>query len=365
MVFPKPSEKAILTIGGMEYSDWTTVMVKHSMREHPFIKFRFTCSEGTPLAKNFAALQIVPGMDCTVTLAGHPAADGKINTRQVFYDARRHHVELQGSSETMGLAQASVVHKTGEWKDVTYEKYAKELLKPFPGIRFLVEGGQLPTTKFPRISNTPGQSVLDALELPLRALGGIRLASNPKGDLVAIVGPNGSSDTVYEGDLGRPSILEGREVIFNPGMANGHYNIGQKPANNDEWGAKAAHVPFLGSQVPSFVSGYAPQITPLEMPAWTKDHLKGRGNLARDFMSEDEVTVYATVQGWERPSGGLWERNQTVTVVSPMLVMPSGTRLTCKSATFTQDDKTGTRTVLELVNEIALAGLIPQGPGGG
>src|SRR4051812_17488000 len=122
MVFPKPEETAILTVNGMEFRDWETVMVKHIMREHPFVKFRFTCSEGTPIAKNFAAMQIVPGMNCTVTLAGQPAVDGIISTRQVFYDARRHHIEIQGASETMGLAQASAITKTGQFKDITYEK---------------------------------------------------------------------------------------------------------------------------------------------------------------------------------------------------------------------------------------------------
>jgi prophage tail gpP-like protein len=265
----------------------------------------------------------------------------------------------------MGLAQASVVHKTGEFKDKTYEQYAKELLKPFPSIKFLVEGGQLPSTKFPRISIPPGTSVLEALELPLRSLGGIQLTSNPKGDLVAVVGPYGGEDTVYEGDLGRPSILEGRELIYNPGMAKGTYSIGQKTGNNDEWGAKASHIPYHGNPFQSLAPNYAPQVVPLEIPAWSKDFLKGRAQGGQAWQQRDEVTVFATVQGWLRPSGGLWKQGQMVTVVSPMLVMDGGLSLQAKSVTFTQDDKTGTRTVLELMNEAALAGFIPQGDAGG
>src|SRR6266566_3315819 len=139
MVFPKPEETAILIIDGMEYSDWETVTVRSAMREHPFLTFRFTCSEGMPLAKNWATLRIIPGMECTVILAGELAVTGLVNTRQVFYDARRHYIEIQGSSDTVGLASASVVHKTGEFKNVTFEQFAQAIVKP-TGVRFLVEG---------------------------------------------------------------------------------------------------------------------------------------------------------------------------------------------------------------------------------
>jgi hypothetical protein len=70
--WPKNEELAILTVNGMQYRDWESVLVKHALKEHPWIHFRFTCSEGMPLAKNWAAMRIIPGMECTVTLAGQP-----------------------------------------------------------------------------------------------------------------------------------------------------------------------------------------------------------------------------------------------------------------------------------------------------
>ena len=359
MVWPKPTEQAILTVNGANYSDWETVMVRHALYEHPWINFRFTCSEGMPLSKNIAALRILPGMDCTITLAGEPAVDGLVSTRQVFYDARRHHIEIQGASDTIGLASASVVSKTGEFKDINYEQFAKALLKPI-GIKFLVEGGQLPQFKFPRISIAPGTSILEALDQPLRSLGGVALTSNPKGDVVAVVGPKGGEDTVTEG----VDILEGREIIYNPGMAQGLYSMAQKPGSNQEWGAKVSHLPFhANTGLGALAQKYAPQVVPLEIPGWSKDHVKGRGNADRDWQNEDEVTVYATVHGWLRPSGGLWEIGQKVKVVSPMLVMDGGVTLKAKTITFTQDNTTGTRTTLELVNPAAEHGQIPQPAG--
>ena len=54
------------------------------------------------------------------------------------------------------------------------------------------------------------------------------------------------------------------------------------------------------------------------------------------------------MQGWLRPSGGLWVRGQQVYVRSPMLIMDQ--TLLLKAVSFTQDSETGTRSTLELVN---------------
>ena len=212
-------------------------------------------------------------------------------------------------------------------------QYARALLKPFiPKINFVVEGGQLPQTKFPRISIPHGMSVLEALELPLRSLGGIQLTSNVKGDLVAAVGPKpGGGDIVVEGQ----NILEGREIIYNPGIAKGQNTVGQQPGTDQTWGAQVAAVPFLSKtfQGMAAINQYLPAVLPMDLPAYGKDHLQGRIDTERDMMAIDQVTVYATVHGWLRPSGGLWECNQVVHVRSPMLLMltGSGTFLDAKS----------------------------------
>ena len=361
----KPNELAVLQVNGKLFQDWESVSVRQCLLESPFFTFRFTCSEAIPLAANFAVMQIKPGDQCQVTLAGQPAVQGLVSTRQVFYDARRHHVEIQGASNVAGLAYVSAISQTGEHKDVNYEQYARALLKPFfPKINFIVEGGQLPQTKFPRISIPHGMSVLEALELPLRSVGAIQLTSNVNGDLVAAVGPKpGGGDIVIEGQ----NILEGREVIFNPGIAKGKNTTGQAPGSDDKWGAQVAHVPFLSETFRGMaaINQYLPAVMPMDLPAFGKDHLQGRSDTESDMMAIDQVTVYATVQGWLKPSGGLWECNKVVHVKSPMLLMKGNEELKTKSVTFTQDNERGSRTVLELCNPAAMGGGVPPETGGG
>ena len=351
----KAEEKAVLIIKGREFRDWESVMVRHAKNEQPPYRFRFTCSEGQPIASNFATLQIMPGDDCQVILAGNLAISGKVSTRQVYYDKRRHYVEIQGATYTEVLSKSSPISKTMEHKDVTFDQVAKSWLKPY-NIPFKVEGGQLPQMKFPRVSMMHGLSTFDHLDLYCRNIGA-SFTSDPQGSFVAIAGPSGGSDTVIEGK----NILVGREIIYNASMQSSAPAITQGAGSDKESMTKVASQPFFSQQMEGLNKGgqgFAPFTIPMELPTIAKDHMKGRAGSERDWQKEDEITVFITVYGWLRPSGGLWQRNQKVHVTSPMLVMDMD--LTAKSVTFTQDSASGTLTVLELCNEKAMGGETPQ-----
>jgi prophage tail gpP-like protein len=120
----KPTERAVLIVSGNQFKDWETVQVIHQLYA-PFFAFRFTCSEGQPLAGHFSKLQIKPGDQCQITLAGQPAFEGEVTERQVFYDARRHHIQISGKSHAEKLTHASVTSKTGEFNKVTFEQLCR------------------------------------------------------------------------------------------------------------------------------------------------------------------------------------------------------------------------------------------------
>ena len=91
----------------------------------------------------------MPGAICTVTLAGQLAFTGKVTTRQVFVDARRHHIEIQ-CANNLELETSSVISKTMEYKNNTPEQIIRSVLKPF-GINLVVENGQLPQHQNPAL----------------------------------------------------------------------------------------------------------------------------------------------------------------------------------------------------------------------
>jgi prophage tail gpP-like protein len=348
----KDTEKAVLVVNGQEFRDWESVMVRHAIREVPPYRFRFTCSEGIPIATNFAKMQIKPGDQCEVYLAGIKAISGKVSTRQVYYDKRRHYIEIQGATFTLDLSGSSPITKTMEHKDVNFEQLAKSLLKPY-NIPFKVEGGQLPQFKFPRVSLMHGLSVLDHLDMYSRHVGA-GFTSDANGSFVAIAGPGQGGDSVVEGE----NILVGREIIYNPSMESSAPAISQQTGSDQKSMAKVASVPYLNQAMQTLGKSFMPFVIPMEIPSADPQHMQGRASTERNWQAEDQITVFATVEGWLRPSGGLWERNQQVHVTSPMLIMDMD--LTLKSATFTQDSTEGARTVLELCNPLALGGGTPQ-----
>jgi prophage tail gpP-like protein len=346
--WPKPTELAILTINGEKFSDWESVQVRHSLLQ-PYYTARFTCSEGMPLVANFAKLRIRPGDQCDVSLAGINALSGTVYSRQVYYDARRHYIEIQAVSHSHELTTASVEHATHEFKDVMLGGFVKEIAKP---VQVTSEGGAWPTDKIDRINIPPGTTKWMNIDKNSRPFN-VQYTSNQSGDLVAILGPGGGGDTLIEGQ----NIIIGREIIFNKGIYTG-MGIAQRPAGNLVSGPQAAYQLFSKEGAGSFAFGGAgalsTRVIHSEVPAWTQNILKGRVGSERGWNASDEITVTVTVYGWLRPSGGLWQRNQLVRVISPMLIMTGSEQLNARTVTFSQDNETGTRTTLELCNPQAM-----------
>jgi prophage tail gpP-like protein len=339
----KREELAVLIVNGRKYSDWESVSVRHEDSARPPFLCRFTCSEGMPIAANFAKLQIKPGDSCSVTLAGYPAFNGKVMTRQVFYDAHRHYIEIQAGSFTDPMT-ASTVSSTMEYKNVTFEQVARDQLKRV-NLNLVCEGGSPPTKTFERVSLTHGESIIDLLETLARPLG-ITFSSNVQGDFVAVVGPVGGSDTVREGR----DIIIGREIIYNEGQARDIPGVAQGPGSDKKHGAETTHQPFSSIPLGAVFGAQAPGLIPFELPTSDLEMLKGRVTSESNWLKDDEITVIITVYGWQKPSGGLWRVNSLVSVVSEMLMMNGSEKLKVKSVTFTQDNNTGTRTTLDLRN---------------
>jgi prophage tail gpP-like protein len=355
MAWPNPKDVAVLTVDGTNYTDWESVEVRHQLREQPLFFCRFTASEIAPFADNWAALHIMPGADCTVHLGGALAFTGRVTTRQVFYDAKRHFIEIQAANGTE-IITGSIEHDSHEFKQKTAEQMIREVLQP-TGLNLKIEGGALPTDKFD-MSAHPGTKIVDFLDKVTRHASqssglGISFTSNTSGDFVVMVGPNGGADEVTEG----VNILEGRETIFDPWYLKQTIVMSQGPGTNKQWGPFVA-IPFASGdqQTGGTATGKISQVVLSDISTTMTNLLKGRTTSEHNWMMEDHITAWATVHGWFRPSGGLWYRGQNVTVNSPMLVL-NGIELILKVVRFTQDDRTGTRTNLELVNANVLKNL--------
>jgi len=94
---------------------------------------------------------------------------------------------------------------------------------------------------------------------------------------------------------------------------------------------------------------HAPNVTLAEHPS-DKQDTQNRAGFESTQRGNENLQVTIVVQGWLKPSGGLWEQGKKAHVKSPMLILDDD--LDIKSVTFSQDNKSGSRTTLELVRDL-------------
>src|SRR5262245_7585943 len=358
-----PREICELTVNGKKFRDWKSITV-YLCRAEPYDYYRFTVSEDTVASKVFGELRIKPGHQCTVTLGGEYAIGGFVTTRQVAYTEKAHGVEITGKSYTFKTVNGSASVPGGELRDKTYTQAATEILKPF-GLTFEPKGN-ISQEKFPRL-NVTGQSAWEVLETAARSRN-IVLGPDP-------YSPNGfwGTSPSYTQDVGRveegKNILEGRETISMEFGSGNYLSLAQAAPTPQEWGPIVTSAP-LGQFSSAFaerlgVGGFfMPLASMTELPGKQSDAGQRSGS-ENTALSREQLKVEVVLQGWFN-GNRLWRPWNMVTVKSPMLNMDEA--LHCKSVTFTQDDRSGTRTTLELVNEIGPAGPKfgqPSGGGGG
>ena len=354
-------EICTLSVDGQLYTQWKSITV-YLCQKQAFNYYRFTCSEFTPFARSFAAQQIRPGSKCSVVLGGELAIEGFVVTRQVAFTEKSHGVEITGKSSTYATVNGAAVVKGGELTDVTFPEAANKLLQPYsltctpkPGINM---------EKFPRV-NVTEQTCWEVIEKLARQRS-IVLGVNPyKGsDFWATpAGYQEGDGEVIEG----VNMLEGRETISMELGSGSALTLGQQAPTPQKWGPVVTSSP-LGNQASGFASSmgfdagpFMPLIGMAEMPA-AQGEAAQRSGAEGTAVSGEQIKVEAVLQGWFNgggPKGGrtrgkLWRPWNSVFVKSPMLIMNE--TLICKSVTFTQDDKSGTRTTLELENELGQKG---------
>lgn len=341
---PKPTETAHLYVNGMIFKDWKSVTVYLS-EDEAYNYYRFTTTEGRALAKNFLGLQIRPGMYSKVNLGGAVAVDGPVVTRQVAYNATQHGIEITGKTNTFQTVSGAAQTKGGELRNVSFEKLATKVLEPF-GLKFTPKGG-INGDPFDRVNMT-GQTAWEVLEPHARARN-IVLGTDPDNGSVMV----GATPRYTEGTASVTegvNILEGREILSLENGTGAYMNDAQFPPKPDQWGAVPTHGAF-GNLMSGFGkemggSFYMPLVNHLEVPGLQKD-AQQRSEAEGNKQSGEQAKVEIVTRGWFTPQGGLWRPKMMVHVKSPMLILDEDMKL--RSVTFTQDDKTGTRSTLELL----------------
>lgn len=333
---PNPQEVATIEVNGRRFEDWESVWVQHRWAE-PYPLFRFTCAERDPVPDLWQKLQFKPADECSVYLGGELAINGVILVRQVAYDANNHGVMLQGVGVTWYASRASIIDKTGNYDNMTFEQVARKVLAPFAvGIEVI---GVLNATPFKRLQNEPGETVWNFLERIARVRG-IILGSDHLGNVLLIDDHTAPlAAQLIEGQ----NILKCQCLISMENMFSEYWVRAQTAASDDQHGRKASE---QEKRAPGSAKRYSPLLTPAEQPVWNEGEVQDRANNEALWHEGTIVHATITVQGWFHRRG-LWHAGDDVYVKSPMAMLDMVLKI--QTATFTQDRNQGTLTTLELV----------------
>lgn len=333
----KPQEVATVVVQGRRFDDWQSVFVQHRWTD-AFPIFRFTAAERDPIPTLWSRLQFKPRDECAIYLGGHLAIAGVITLRQTAYDASSHGVMLQGVGLTWFAARGSIIDKTSNYDDQTFEQVARKVIAPFGvGVQTI---GSLNATPFKRLQCEPGETCWNFLERIARPRG-IIMGSDHRGNFL-LIGDHASqvSGDLVEGD----NILRCQATISVDHMRSDFIVRGQTAGSDDKHGADASE---QEARVGGKLGRYSPLLTPAEQPVWNLGELADRAQNEAIWNDGTEIHASITVQGWFAPDGGLWRTGNLVTVKSPMAMLNMA--LAIENATFTQDSTSGTLTTLDLV----------------
>lgn len=353
------SEVAELMVRDVAFQDWESVWVQHRWMDG-WPLFRFTAAENSPVPSAWGALQFKPGDRCTIKLGGQLAITGVILTRQTSYDANNHVVELSGAGMQWVGATASIDTKDGNFDNMSLMAIAQKVCAPY-GVP-VQPVGTVDATPFYKCQAQPGDLVFPFLD-NLSRFRNVTLGSDYLGNLLLIGDHEGTVvQQLTEGD----NILKMQCIISCEMKAATYSTIGQTPRSDDGSPAQAANQEATAGgtlPMPKTVKTVA------EWPVKTMAEIQTRVEYEQKYREATEIRAFATVQGWLRDGANLWRTGDDVFVRAPM-AMINGV-LKVATATFQQDNQSGTTTVLELVLPRLLndkpfggTGIQSQGPPG-
>lgn len=337
---PKPEEVAQIGVAGVLFEDWDTVWVKHRWMEG-WPEFRFTCAERAPLVGRWQDLQFKPGDLCIILLGGQLAMLGVILQRQTAYDANTHQVLLSGAGYTWAVSTSSVntQNGNGSYDKMPIVAVAQKVVSDVGGKLEVI--GTCDATPFDRLHCNPGEQVFDFLDRIARHRGA-RIGSDHLGN-VLLIGEH--SRPIVQQLIEGQNILKMQCVFSNEQLASIYHLKGQIAGSDDQNMRAAAELFATAKGTLSGVKKYYESV--VEQPVKTLTELQMRANYEAIQREGTLITAYVTVQGWLRDGVNLWRTGDNVFVNSPMALLNMVMKI--QSATFTQDDNSGTTTTLELV----------------
>lgn len=341
---PNPSEVAVLTVNGSNYSAWTDFWLRRDyMGVASF--FQFSATEAIDANNEFQDWRIQPGDTCYIYLAGILALTGYIDVRQGAFNKTEHGVLFCGRSTTADAVDSSANVSGGQYKGYTFQQIASAILQP-TGVNLVVQGSPPGLDQpFPNFSVRLGETAFMAIERMAR-LRCLRLSDDANGNMVASYSADNQASSAQLVESG--NILSARGAIDVSKSFSDTNVRAQSQGSDTNFPPNDVSARSTNSSVRSTRS----KIILMEEPGSAQD-VQNRVQHELAFQGTAEINCSVVVQGWQSAPGTLWDVNQTYNLNSPMLDL--NRPLKSKSVLYAQTGA-GTTTTIELCTPESLTG---------
>ncbi|EDL0131902.1 phage tail protein [Salmonella enterica subsp. enterica serovar Kottbus] len=327
-----------LFIGGSIFSGWVSVSVRRSL-EHLAGSFELELMiPGQPVPDS-----ISPGLPLKLQINGVTVITGYLDTVKYKITATSNKITITGRDKTGDLVDCSAVFKGSQWHNRTLEQIAGDLCKPF-GIRVIWQVSDATAAKpFATFTLQLSETVSDALTRAARHRG-VLVTSNADGDLVFTQAGNQQTDTLELGkNLLDADFTDDWRNRYSEYLVKGHGGGG---GHKGEAKAAALLAAPKGRTADTVVTRYRPKVI-------LADHkITADGGRQRAIREERRAIArserfIATVKGWFRDGGALWDVNLLTRVIAPRVNVDMRDLLICQ-VEFTLNAKEGEVTRLTL-----------------
>ncbi len=339
-------EIVTVVAGGMVYTGWEKVTVTAGIKQAAR-EFTLETTE-RPGAWNFP-----PGTPAQVLSNGDLLAAGFVNDYSGHVEAKSHRITIRGRSKSQDLVDSSAEHETGYWENKDPEEIGRDLDRHGVGVK-----AEVPLDKIPYWQLAPGETVFRTLERSLRPQGASMMGT-PEGDIRIT---NASVARSAFGILMEGLNIKSAQFSISDHNRHSKYIVrGQRRHGRD-----AASLRVRGY---SSDSGGKRKRTKILINETDTDQHRAdkRAEHERDAAAGNSIRCSIQTQGFRDMAGRLFEPNTIIWVHAPIL-MHLTMGMLIESLRFSQDDKSGSITELQLVDPRAHKGKGgggAQGPGMG
>ncbi|EEG10307.1 phage baseplate assembly protein [Pseudogulbenkiania ferrooxidans] len=302
-----PASRVSLTVGGNAWEGWTSVDVTASLDEQ-CRSFQIGIARLGPGGIDQVPIQ--HGDRCQLRIGQDLVVTGYVFATPKAHDPQSTAFGIAGRSLTADLVDCAAINKPPQFKQRSMRAIATALAAPY-GIAVVSQVGEGEVVADHTIQ--PGETVFESVDRLLK-IGRLLSTDDAEGRLV-LAAPGSAGRATDPIEVGRN--VQAGDCGFDFSECFSEYRvIGQHATGNHRNGAAANEI--AGTAADSRIarkrvkviteSGNLTPVMATTRAQWERDHRIGKA-----------LTTNYEVAGWRQSDGRLWQVNQIVRVIDPIL----------------------------------------------